>query len=51
MNRFLVVFLAEDQFLCEVVLARNIYSAYENFVASGLGYDEIFSITKILPIP
>jgi hypothetical protein len=45
MKKYLVTYIAEDQFLCELIEANDILSALQKFVHGPLGYDSIYSIT------
>jgi hypothetical protein len=46
MRRYLVVFISEDQFLCEPVEARSLAEALNKFLDGPLGFDEVYSITR-----
>jgi hypothetical protein len=45
MKRFLIVFVAEDQFLCETVEAGSIAQALNKFLNGPMGFDFVYSIT------
>jgi len=45
MKRYLVVFITDGQFMCEIVSAKNLEDALGKFINGPLAYNEIYSIT------
>ncbi|HEX9232455.1 MAG TPA: hypothetical protein VF849_00110 [Blattabacteriaceae bacterium] len=48
MKRYLIIFISKDQFCASEIKAKSINKALIKFEKSGMSYEEIYAINRII---